>query len=308
VGFVKIYALGNKYIKTIFDDEVEITEKVDGSQFSFGLISDDLECHTKRTKMKLDHPEDQFIPAVRYVMEIADKLHPNWVYFGETLKRPKHNVIKYDRVPENHIAIFGILDLTSHNYLSWEIMKLEADVLKVDVVPCLFRGRTDFENAKKLISQVSFLGGANIEGFVVKNYDRPTDVGGVVFPIMCGKLVHESFKEKHADLASRGASKRDSWEAFCEGYCNTNRWRKAVRHLADDGTLIGDPRDIGLLVREIHNDIIEEEKDEILEFLWKHHSPHLLKRTIQGFPDWYKDQLANGEIDKFLGKDEDDEK
>lgn len=37
-AFPKIFALGTQYTEGIFDSEVEITEKIDGSQFNFGKI------------------------------------------------------------------------------------------------------------------------------------------------------------------------------------------------------------------------------------------------------------------------------
>jgi hypothetical protein len=299
MGFVKIFALGHRIIKTIFDDDVEVTEKVDGSQFSFGLINGEIICNSKRARLIVDHPEDQFVPAITTVKSIADKLKPNWLYFGETLKTPRHNVIKYERVPTGHIAIFGILDTEAQEYKPWEWMLLEAERLNIDVVPRLFQGKTNYEKIKELIHTISFLGGANIEGVVVKNYSKPTMIGDVVFPFMCGKLVAESFKEKHSSQAYGNAAKKDGWESFCESFRHENRWRKAVRHLVDDGTLLGEPKDIGPLVKEIQRDIVEEEMHDILEFLWKHHSPHLLRRSIQGFPEWYKEQLATGEIDRI---------
>lgn len=37
-AFPKIFAIGQRYISDIFKDEVEISEKIDGSQFCFGKI------------------------------------------------------------------------------------------------------------------------------------------------------------------------------------------------------------------------------------------------------------------------------
>jgi len=41
-AFPKIFAIGTDYISNIFDDEVEITEKIDGSQFAFGKVNGEL--------------------------------------------------------------------------------------------------------------------------------------------------------------------------------------------------------------------------------------------------------------------------
>ena len=41
-AFPKIFAIGQDYIKDIFDGEVEVTEKIDGSQFVFGKLAGEL--------------------------------------------------------------------------------------------------------------------------------------------------------------------------------------------------------------------------------------------------------------------------
>ena len=37
-SYSKVYQIGHKVIRDIFNDEVLIEEKIDGSQFSFGVI------------------------------------------------------------------------------------------------------------------------------------------------------------------------------------------------------------------------------------------------------------------------------
>ena len=36
-SYPKVYAIGHAYLGALFDGEVVVTEKVDGSQFSFGI-------------------------------------------------------------------------------------------------------------------------------------------------------------------------------------------------------------------------------------------------------------------------------
>lgn len=52
-AFPKIFAIGTKYIDSIFDNEVEITEKVDGSQFAFGKIDGEVYCRSKGNQQQL---------------------------------------------------------------------------------------------------------------------------------------------------------------------------------------------------------------------------------------------------------------
>ena len=46
-SYGSIYALGHKAVATILDGEVEATEKIDGSQFSFGMVAGRLVCRSK---------------------------------------------------------------------------------------------------------------------------------------------------------------------------------------------------------------------------------------------------------------------
>ena len=46
-AYPKIFAIGTDYICDIFKDVVEITEKIDGSQFVFGKVSGELHIRSK---------------------------------------------------------------------------------------------------------------------------------------------------------------------------------------------------------------------------------------------------------------------
>ena len=73
VAFPKIIALGGVGIGSIFDEEVEITEKLDGSQFGFGIVDDTLVVRSKGKEQDLDNPDKMFIEGVEYVRSIQDR-------------------------------------------------------------------------------------------------------------------------------------------------------------------------------------------------------------------------------------------
>ncbi len=70
-------------------------EKVDGSQFSFGIFNGEIKCRSKGAQLVIDAPEKMFIPAVNVVRELAPLLKDGWTYRGEFLGRPKHNTLCY---------------------------------------------------------------------------------------------------------------------------------------------------------------------------------------------------------------------
>jgi hypothetical protein len=299
----KIFALGHRHTKKIWDGPVEITEKVDGSQFSFGRFDDGLLCRSKRTILCLDAPDSLFLPAVEHVKSLDTTLPKNIIYFGETLKSPKHNVLKYDRIPRNHIALFGAYDLNLDIWYRYTAIMQEADRLMVEAVPQLAHAhdarewQDQFGIVKAQLIKDSFLGGAKIEGVVIKNYAHDFMVGDQYFPLTCAKFVSEKFKEKHDSKAYGKQAQKQGWEEYMKSFQTEARWMKAVQHLREDGKLDGSPKDIGPLIMEVKRDIQEECKDEIMEYLWKHFSPNLLRVCTHGLPEFYKEALAKGDID-----------
>jgi len=288
-AFPKIFAIGTDYIRDIFNEEVEVTEKVDGSQFAFGKVNGELFLRSKGAQLYVDNPEKMFREGIDYVCSIQDELPDNVCFYGEYLKSPKHNTLKYNRIPKNHIILFGasspagdLFDPQFYNY---------AEKLNLEVVPRKTIKINSPDELRELLNQESVLGGCHVEGVVVKNYTRQFLLGGQPMPLMAGKFVSEAFKEVHRNrwgTEEKGSSK---WATFCMSFKTEARWHKAVQHLAETGELDNSPKDIGKLLKEINIDIETEEKEAIKEFLWNQHKRDIMSLATNGFPEWYKQQL-----------------
>lgn len=292
-AYPKIFALGDRYILDILEGSVEITEKVDGSQFAFGLEKGELVCRSKGAVLNIDAPEKMFAAGVDHVKQVRDMLQEGVVFYGEYLQKPKHNVIKYNRIPQNHIALFGMYDEFG-GFFRYERVVAAAALLSVDVVPVIFEGLTCGADAIQMLERESFLGGAGVEGIVVKNYAKDLMIGGQVMPIMAGKYVSEKFKEVHAHQWKKEHTGKGKWEDYMDSFRTEPRWQKAVQHLREAGALEGSPRDIGNLIREIQRDVSEEEAENIKAFLWNNFGKDLLRNCVRGMPEWYKETLAAG--------------
>lgn len=292
-AFPKIFALGTKYVIDIFNEDVEISEKVDGSQFCFGKIDGELFARSKGKQLFLDNPEKMFAEAVNYVASIEDKMPDNVCFYAEYLKKPKHNTLCYDRIPKNHLMLFGAMttDLTFIPDFSGY-----ADLFEIEMVPIIYSGKAEPGMIEQLLSRKSVLGGADIEGVVVKNYARPFLLGGQPLPLMSGKYVSEKFKEVHGKNWSKEKTSKGKLETFFSGYRSEARWEKAVQHLRDAGKLAVEPRDIGNLIKEIQNDITEEEAESVKDFLWNNFKGELMRKATAGFPEWYKKKLLAGDL------------
>lgn len=291
-AFPKIFAIGSHYISDLFQELVYIEEKVDGSQFAFGMSKGELFVRSKGRQIHIGemNPKDMFAPAVDYVQSLI--LPEGMFFYCEYLRTPKHNVLAYERTPKNHLVLFGIMRADGSFIQGRETLVEWSVQLDIDVVPLLaIKTVSNPEEIQEFLETESYLGGCKIEGVVVKNYQRPFLLGGQPIPLMAGKYVSEAFKEVHRSKWKGEHTSRGKWDLFIEGHRTEARWAKAVQHLADAGKLVGEPKDIGQLIYEVKRDIDEEEREAIKTFLWREFSPDLLRRSVAGLPEWYKKTL-----------------
>lgn len=293
--FPKIFSLGQVYIKNILDGPIEITEKLDGSAFSFGNLDGTVSMRSKRAQLFGGMADKMFVNACSYIEHIQDRLPNGKIFHAEMLNKPHHNSLKYNNVPRNGMALYGIRDLDSGSYEGdYTELKRWADRLEIDIVPLLYLGRlATMESIKGFLDRESYLGGTNIEGIVIKNYTLSMFIAGQFIPIMAGKYVSEAFKEQSGD-GKKEHTNTGKWEGYKLAYRTEARWNKAIQHLRDDGSLLGEPKDIGPLIKEVQGDITEEHEDEIKEFLWDHFGKELLRLSTAGLPEYYKNYLLEG--------------
>lgn len=287
-SYPKIYNVGHCAVDAIFDGPVLIEEKVDGSQFSFGIFDGELRFRSKGREFSAEDADKMFRAGVDHVVKLADQLMPGWMYSGEYLQKPKHNTLKYGRIPNGYIAIFDVRT-GEEKYLHDIDKEFEARRLGFEVVPVLHKGLVpspDF--LRGLLGMESFLGDAEIEGVVIKSYDRYGSDGKVLM----AKHVSEAFKESHKKAwKESNPGGGDVLQILAATYKHENRWKKAVQRLRDAGKLTGTPKDIGDLVKEVPNDIRAECEQEIKDALFKWAWPVIARGSIRGLPEWYKNQL-----------------
>lgn len=289
-AYPKIWALGHPSVTEIFYDHIVAQEKVDGSQFSFGIINGTLMIRSKGQMIYQEAPPGMFKKGVEYVQTIQDRLVPGWIYRSEYLEKPKHNALAYNRVPKNHIALYDIL-VGSEKYMARETIEGQAERLDIDFVPTFFEGIMSAADIQNMMQTESFLGGQTIEGVVIKNYHRFCQKTGHT---LMGKYVSEAYKEVHSKAWKEdNPSGKDVVQQIIEDYKTPARWEKAVYRLRDAGQLENDPRDIGKLIREVWPDIVAECEDEIKDRLWKHFKKQIGRAVVAGLPEWYKKRLLD---------------
>jgi hypothetical protein len=309
-SYPSIYALGHRYVASLLDGPVIVEEKVDGSQFSFGVFEEVdpasmdalryervLKVRSKGCQLMPQAPEKMFTEAVQSAMARADLLHPGWTYRAEYLKKPKHNGLAYDRVPTGHLIIFDI-NTDLETYLSPAEKAAEAARIGLECVPVLREGLVaDLNDFRSLLDTVSVLGGQKIEGVVVKpaGYDR----FGLDKKVVMGKFVSEAFKEVQAAAWKESNPKSgDILLALGDTYTTQARWMKAVQHLRERGVLEDSPRDIGYLFEEVPADIKKECEEQIKAKLFAWAWPHISRMTTRGLAEWYKGELLKRQFEE----------
>ena len=289
-SYPSIYNMGHKAIEDLLKTPVIVEEKIDGSQFSFGLDTEGIRVRSKGAEMIPDAPEKMFQKAVDTVKELSPSLTPGWTYRGEFLRVPNHNTLIYSRVPKKHIIIFDI-NRGHEDYLTPEEKKVEAERLGLECVPVIFQGMvTTLDFFRGFLDTDSILGGSKIEGVVVKPLGY--SLWGRDKKCLMGKFVSEAFKETHS-LAWKESNPKsgDILERLGADYTTQARWTKAVQHLTEAGKLEGSVKDMGTLMKEIPEDIEKECSDEIKEKLFQWAWPHLRRSVVRGVPEWYKELL-----------------
>lgn len=294
-GYPKIYTLGHAAIKSLFEDEVTVQEKIDGSQFSMSRTNGELFCRSKGKPLVVDAPEKMFNKAVETAIRLQPLLIEGAIYRGEFLSKPKHNVLAYDRVPKQNFILFDV-ELPGQNFLSYDELKKEADRLDLEVVPELFRGKIeDITQLYTALESISLLGGQKIEGFVVKNHKRFGLDGKPLF----GKYVSEAFKEVHqGEWRDANPSTGDILQRLVLKYQTPARFDKAIQHLREAGQLTDSPKDIGPLMKEVQKDILEECSEEIKQDLFQYAWDHIQRRIVGGLPDYYKKHLMQKQFEE----------
>lgn len=243
-SYPSIYHVGHRAIRDLLNHPVYIEEKVDGSQFSFGIDADgELRVRSKGAMMYIDAPEKMFTKAVETVKSLRDALHPGWTYRGEFLAKPKHNTLAYNRAPNGHIIIFDIN--TGHEeYLTYSDKAVEAYRLGLEVAPLIYDGMVDLAAFRGFLDRESILGGQKIEGVVIK--PKAYNVWGEDKKVLLGKFVSEAFKESHSKAwKESNPAKNDVILLLAGEYTTPARWNKAIQHLRERGEIEDSPRDIG---------------------------------------------------------------
>lgn len=310
--YPKIPSLGSIGTDQIFNGEYIIQEKFDGSQFSWmseevendfcdGYFALKLRAFSKNKELNIvENKEKLFKNAINHlgkqwnILDVDNcEASKNLIFFGEAFQAPRHNKIKYERVPVNNIMLFDIFDKEKGEFITTkETLKHWASVWDIEWVrywdQTEMAGLVKDNLLDKIFGEESILGGARIEGVVIKNYGQSNSKTGAE-PLMV-KHVSPEFKEvKPRPVGSRSTNLKE----FIESFRTEARWDKAIQRFKEGFDFPLEDRNIGQLVRDIHTDLIIEEEDNIKKALWEMYKKDILSTSVRGFAEYFKERLRD---------------
>jgi hypothetical protein len=298
-AYPSIFNVGHRAVQDLTNGNVLVEEKIDGSQFSFGICEDEegasrLRVRSKGAEFPVDAPPKMFEKACETVKRLEPRLHPGWTYRAEYLAKPTHNTLPYHRVPKDHLILFDV-NTEQEGYLGHTEKSVEAQRLGLEVVPLLFFGHVATPaELRAFLETDSILGGVKIEGMVIKPLHY--DVFGQDKKCLMAKFVSEKFKEAHRRVW-KVETRVDRIQRVIDAYGTSARWDKAIQHLRDAGALEGAPQDIGKLMAEVPGDIFAECEGEIKDALWELFKKDLTRGWVRGLPEYYKQRLLEAQFE-----------
>lgn len=282
-----------------------IQEKMDGSNLSvsFKRDGDNIKLPKELTfacgRNVIDPDREMFKKTCDRLILLIDNLNPNFVYHGEAIRKCKHNIAQYSRVPRHYFICFDIYDCSRLKYLSPDELIVECNRVGLEHVVFLHINndlsiKPDVV-MKDFISKIesgllnSMLGGVP-EGIVFKHHNfwyRGKYVASK------RKLVTEKFKEcQHSRQSKNNISADEFIEKLGKCFAVEGRFAKARQHLEELGKLNKTPGDKKRISHELDMDFDKEYKDEICTYLWQELGPVIKFYAKTGLDDWCASNLV----------------
>ncbi len=234
--FPKIRRLGDDENKNIFknrQDYIFIPEKVDGANFRFMRGADKIIFGSRNLNFE-GHSAKNFQRAIDYVLSKTtnEDLKHDLIYVLEFMT--KHTIqYDWDTIP----TVIG-LDIMVHidnvhgehlGLLPFDKSKEEFERINIPVIPILWEGpvsKLKIDKLEELITKSNY-GDVQMEGIVIKNYDRINKWGRPLF----AKIVTEHFKE--INKIGFGGQKKTNDESIklANLFATPNRIRKMIMKL-----------------------------------------------------------------------------
>jgi hypothetical protein len=208
------------------DDIVEITEKVDGANFSFFLSDDNQLIFRSRNTVIDRSKKHNFDSAIKYILDNAKFLqfNKNFIYFGECMT--PHTLDYGCPVP---FIGFGIADIRDGLFRSeWKYLYNQLGIdSTVDVIAKIPAKDITVDLIEDITSRQSAHATTDVimEGIVLKSY----------IPQKMFKYVRPKFKEENRNAFYGSDNKFKDEMKIVEGFVTDARIIKCIHKTVDEG-------------------------------------------------------------------------
>ena len=297
-AYAKVHHIGDPMCEGIFEGEVEVEEKVDGSQFRIHIdINGMFHFASHRMEFISNENNGMFQKAVESTLKnlapIMGKTREHDMYiFAEFVGKNQQNTLSYERVPESHVIVFDVIK--DQHWFTYTEKKQFAEKYGFDCIPRLWLedgSHLTPEVINELLKTKSYLGGTTIEGIVIKNYNKffdPNKYQWMEGNFLVGKYVRQEFKELNM---KEHAGEDVSMGKIKLRYIAEARWDKAIQKLREEGKLVNAMKDLALLVPEVKHDVEEECKEDIKDQLYSLYGKQVISGSVKGLPEYYNKKL-----------------
>lgn len=313
-SYGKVWSRHHSDADALAGKEVVVQEKIDGSQFSFGVKDGKLFCRSKNAEIDLHAPQKLFKRATETAIRLFEEglLPEGVVVRGEAVENARHNTIAYERAAEHGVVVFdvggyvrrGAFGLASE--AAWFLYSLEQFCTNtgLEQVPtlavCRFAsalpgvpvGPADihWSRVEALVAEhKAFLGGDVVEGAVVKApgyYDR-------MGKPLKAKYVIPGFKEINAkNHKKQKPGLQDIVRESIPEVCTEARLMKVLQHLREEGKLVGEMRDLKHIIPAFKEDVRVEATDYVVRKLAERVMPEIVRRGASWIPVFYQNLLS----------------
>lgn len=166
----RVYDLENIKISCPFasDDNVVITEKIHGTQFSCVYLNDQFYVMSKNVSLARSETNTYWQAAIKYNLESICRREPGTWVFGEVYGPVQD--LHYDSPHSIRLRVFDIR--VGDTFKSWDYLNDFCHHNDLMVVPLIYSGSFGNANIQELTSGKSLLGDNIREGIVIKDYEE----------------------------------------------------------------------------------------------------------------------------------------
>lgn len=245
--FKKGHYLGHRESEGVLSGTVEVSEKVDGSNFSVVVNNNsELICRSRNREL-IDGLETE--KMFRLVCEYAQLIHsqtpfePGYIYFGENMVK---HTIDYGAVQQ--FIGYAVYDIGHDIYVDdWY---KDFDVRGIPRVKVLSLQNPTVKQLQPYLNHQSSWGtsGAIAEGIFLKNYEKQ----------IFSKIVLDTFKEDNRKVFGDSEKKSSTADKIAEQFCTSTRIRKGIYKLRDEYNIDVDMPMMKWLPLEVYEDMLQE--------------------------------------------------